>query len=65
MDSQRSKVIAEQWKGLTEEEKQPYVDKNTADKGRYAKEMTMYAPASAGSVNEDDEDVQIDGLRGG
>ncbi|ORZ24189.1 hypothetical protein BCR42DRAFT_402413 [Absidia repens] len=34
-----SKVIAEQWKKMTDEDKKPWVDKAQADKARYAKEM--------------------------
>lgn len=57
---QRARVVAEQWKGLTEEQKQPYMDKNTADKERYAKELAAYAPSGAGSVNGDDGDEEKD-----
>ncbi|CAO3594197.1 unnamed protein product [Absidia cylindrospora] len=34
-----SKVIAEQWKKMTDQDKKPWVDKAQADKARYAKEM--------------------------
>ena len=39
------KHVGDQWKNLTEEQKQPYKDKSTADQERYKKEMAAYVPA--------------------
>ncbi|CAO3638281.1 unnamed protein product [Cunninghamella blakesleeana] len=38
-----SKLCADQWKTMTEDEKLPWVEKATNDKTRYAREMFFYA----------------------
>ena len=42
--SEVAKVIGQQWRGLTTEDKKPYDDMATADKARYAQEKKNYTP---------------------
>ena len=39
-------MIGDNWKALTEQQRQPYVEKQAADKERYLKEMKAYVPPS-------------------
>jgi HMG (high mobility group) box len=47
-----SKIIGEQWKALTDEQKIPYVAKAEADKKRYAKALKAFNAKSSGSSSE-------------
>ena len=42
--SEVAKVIGQQWRGLSAEDKKPYDDMATADKARYAQEKKNYTP---------------------
>ena len=49
------KQVGAEWKEMTDDDKEPYIEMNAADKERYAEEMEDYTPPPKQDSDSDDE----------
>ncbi|CAI2367157.1 unnamed protein product [Moneuplotes crassus] len=52
------KKMGEMWRGLSETEKQPYIDQEKQDKARYLKEKELYMQENKGSIWDKSKQVR-------